>query len=87
MLVGTRATIPPKMINDRPLPTPCSVIISPNHTPNIVPAVMVNRIVIVESTLPPLKPKLGRIFACADSACARPNEYNSASGTVRKKVH
>ena len=32
--------MPAMMISETPLPTPCSVICSPNHINNIVPAVM-----------------------------------------------
>ena len=35
---GRRAIIPTKMINDIPFPTPLSVILSPSHKINILPA-------------------------------------------------
>ena len=38
---GSRATIPIIMISDIPLPIPLSVILSPSHITNIVPAVRV----------------------------------------------
>ena len=36
--LGISATIPEKIINDIPLPTPLSVICSPNHIKKVVPA-------------------------------------------------
>src|SRR5438876_948456 len=39
--LGNRATIPPKMISETPLPTPYSVMISPSQVNSIVPAVSV----------------------------------------------
>ena len=36
--LGISATIPEKIINEIPLPTPLKVICSPNHIKNVVPA-------------------------------------------------
>ncbi len=36
--VGKRSTMPTKMISEMPLPMPLSVICSPSHIRNIVPA-------------------------------------------------
>ena len=36
--LGISATIPEKIINDIPFPTPLRVICSPNHIKNVVPA-------------------------------------------------
>jgi hypothetical protein len=62
-LVGTLETMPAKMISETPLPTPCSVINWPSHTPSIVPAVMPMISVSVGSRSPPVKPQLGSTLA------------------------
>ncbi len=41
---GSLETIPAKMIKEIPLPIPFSVILSPNHIKNAVPAVKVSEI-------------------------------------------
>ena len=43
--LGKRSTIPAKMMSEIPLPTPFSVICSPSHITNIVPAASVNTVV------------------------------------------
>ena len=45
MALGKRSTIPAKMMSEIPLPTPFSVICSPNHITNIVPAARVSTVV------------------------------------------
>ena len=45
--LGKPATIPAKIINDIPFPIPLSVICSPNHIKNIVPATKVETVVIL----------------------------------------
>ena len=61
---GTRATIPLKMINDSPLPMPCSVINSPSQMANIVPAVIATNTETVGRIFSGgLKPNRGKIGA------------------------
>ena len=43
--LGSRATIPAMMISEMPLPIPRSVICSPIHITNIVPAVTVSTVI------------------------------------------
>ena len=42
---GSCATIPAKMMSDIPLPMPRSVICSPSHMMNVVPAVSVSTVI------------------------------------------
>ena len=44
MAPGRPTTMPPKMINEIPLPTPRSVICSPNHMTKAVPVVNVSTV-------------------------------------------
>jgi len=46
MALGNRTTIPAKMISEIPLPMPRSVICSPSHMMNAVPAVRVMTVII-----------------------------------------
>ena len=81
---GIRATMPPRMISERPLPIPCSVISSPSQTANIVPAVIVTRMVTVESHCPAPKPKPAMTpgtEAITKRIC--PKACSAARGTVR----
>ena len=48
---GNDATMPPKMMMETPLPIPNSVMSSPIQTSNIVPAVIVSKVAIVDSTM------------------------------------
>ena len=50
---GMPATMPPKMMTEMPLPMPFSVISSPIHTRNSVPAVIVNSAVNVTNAFGP----------------------------------
>ena len=52
--VGSRATMPAKMMSEMPLPTPFSVINSPSHMANTVPAVSEIRTVRVGNQDEPL---------------------------------
>src|SRR5688500_6944066 len=48
---GNDATMPPNMMIETPFPIPNSVISSPIQTNNIVPAVMVSKVAIVDNTM------------------------------------
>ena len=47
--LGISATIPAKIINEIPFPIPLCVICSPNHIKNIVPATIVETVVILKN--------------------------------------
>ena len=47
--LGISATIPAKIIKEIPLPIPLWVICSPNHIKNIVPATIVETVVILKN--------------------------------------
>ena len=49
MACGRLATMPEKMISDRPLPMPRAVICSPSHIRNIVPPVSVMTVVMTKN--------------------------------------
>jgi len=51
MEIGSLATMPAKINKDIPLPTPYSVISSPNHIKKIVPAIIVITMAIIENIL------------------------------------
>ena len=77
------ATMPPKMMIEIPLPMPFSVISSPSHTRNIVPAVIANSAVIVGSAFVPLMPGLNTAsgaMRCSSTSCAYP--WTKHSGTA-----
>ncbi|MPN39174.1 hypothetical protein SDC9_186702 [bioreactor metagenome] len=50
---GKRAIIPIRMIKEIPLPTPLSVILSPNHNTNILPPARITVDGITQSNNPP----------------------------------
>ena len=66
------ATMPPKMMTEMPLPMPFSVISSPSHTRNIVPAVSANSAVIVGSASGPVSDgsNIAPGARCSAPACA-----------------
>ena len=74
---GNPAAIPPKIKIEIPLPKPRSVICSPSHIKNMVPAVKVTTVV-------KRKPKPGLITKPEDDSNAKaiPNDWNKANPTV-----
>ena len=77
MAPGKPAAMPPKIKIEMPLPKPRSVICSPNHIKNMVPAVKV-------TTAVTRKPRPGSNTKPADdsSAKAMPMDWNSAKPKV-----
>ena len=75
--LGKPAAIPAKINIEIPLPNPRSVICSPSHIRNIVPAVRLTTAVI-------RKPKPGLMTnpAEASSATAMPNDWKMANPSV-----
>ena len=61
---GNDTTIPENIIRDIPLPMPRSVISSPSHTRNIVPAVMDSIAAMVGNMLAPLRPTFANTLLC-----------------------
>ena len=74
---GRPAAMPAKIRIEMPLPRPRSVICSPSHIRNIVPATRL-------TTAVRRKPKPGSITrpAATSSATAMPNDWNSARPSV-----
>ena len=83
MTEGRFATMPPNMISDMPFPSPRSVISSPSHTRNMVPATMEMTMVSVCRFSP--KSTVGSTPDC----CSRvnvPYDWRKAIGTVSQWV-
>ena len=77
MAWGNPATMPAKMISEIPLPMPRSVICSPSHIRNIVPATSVTTVTNMN-----IGPGAMTSPGCAWSATDIPMAWNSASTAV-----
>ena len=76
--VGSRATMPAKMISETPLPTPRLVICSPSHIRNMVPPVSVTIVDRMKNG-----PGLSTAPWLDCKAMAMPADWKMASTTVR----
>ena len=76
---GSLAMMPAKMIREIPLPMPLSLIISPSHIRNAVPAVSTMTMTMMEKTSV-------LISACRNRPIVTPMAWTTARPTVRYLV-